>query len=156
MNDGINRLTELHDELFKNGEDLDIAGHDAYCASVKQIEDNLVNEFKTVIKNLPLCIHEISTNGLISKINPAGLKMLSADAEYDIIGNEYMTYVHNEDQVRISALLKNALKGKSSKFKFKSPNNKYFSSCFIPVMSGDAVEKIIGYTHDITEYYESR
>ena len=111
----LDRLIELNDELFSDGNEIDINGH-------------------------------------IVMMNPSGLDMLSLTNESEIIGKDYIDYIHDCDKVRIDQLLKNAIGGCSTTFTFKSPKGKYFSSCFVPLLKGEQVEKIIGYSHDITEY----
>jgi PAS domain-containing protein len=158
MNDRLNKLSKLHSELFDNQDDEIISGGiKAHCASIKQIESNLINEYKTIINSLPMCIHEISIDGRILKMNPAGLRMLNVIDESDVIGDRYMSYVHEDDKPRVYKLLISAISdGKPSCFEYKSPTNKYFSSCFVPIFKNNNVEKLVGYTHDTSKYYESR
>ena len=132
MKSGLNQISELLDVL-----------------------NNTVSD-STIVSSLPLCIHEISLDGKLCKMNPAGLKMLSVGSESNIIGDDYIKYVHTNDSIRILKLLEDATNGITSQFKFKSPNGKYFSSCFVPIISNNVVKKIVGYTYDITEYYGTR
>jgi PAS domain S-box-containing protein len=152
MTNGLKRLIELNDELFADGNAFHDAGEITYLSGVHEIKQQLINEFKTIVSVLPICIHEINTSGQITMMNPAGLEMLNLTDESQIIGKNYLRYVADCDRDRIDQLLENATQGASSTFTFKSPSGQYFTSCFIPVLKGSNVEKIIGYSNDITEF----
>lgn len=152
MSDRLDRLVELNEELFSDGNAFHDAGEITYMSGVKEIKKQLINEFKTIIETLPICIHEINTNGKMTMMNPAGLEMLNMTDESEVIGTDYLRYVNKCDRDRIDQLLENASQGVSSTFTFKSPSGQFFSSCFIPVLKGANVVKIIGYSHDITKY----
>jgi len=152
MNDALTRLTELNDELFANGDAFHKNGEIMYNSCIREIKNQLVNEFKTIVNSLPICIHELDKSGKIIMMNPAGLDMLQLSNENQVIGKQYLDYIHDTDKDRIYQLFENATRGVSSTFTFKSTDNKYFNSCFIPVLKGKSVEKIIGYSSDITKH----
>lgn len=110
-----------------------------------------IEESKIILQSLPLCIHEISLEGKLLRMNKAGIEMLGLMRETDIIGVDYMSYVSNQDKKRIEKLLKSSIEeGKTYKFTFIASNNKIFSSCFVPLRRNGKIRKIIGYTYDAT------
>lgn len=110
-----------------------------------------IEESKIILQSLPLCIHEISLEGKILRMNKAGLEMIDKKRETDVIGEDYMNYVSTQDKERIEKLLNSSIKeGKTHKFTFIASNDKIFSSCFVPLRRNGRICKIIGYTYDAT------
>ena len=70
--------------------------------------ERLIEESKIILQSLPLCIHEISLEGKLLRMNKAGVEMLGLMRETDIIGEDYVSYVSNQDKKRIEKLLKSS------------------------------------------------
>ena len=113
------------------------------------------DKFKHLIENAPVCIHEIDTKGKLMSMNQAGLDMMGAASEKEIIGLDYCSIPAKEDQIRIKSLFDKALDGNPSSFDFSVLIDKsllYFSSSFVPIKNSDGdVTKIMGVTQNITK-----
>ncbi len=111
--------------------------------------------FRTLVQHAPVCIHEIETDGTISSMNPAGLRMLGLTAQSEIRGKKYLSTVSAKDRDRISGLLDDAVQGNASEFEFVADDGRdqqYFTSCFVPIFdAGGNVDSVMGITQNITE-----
>ena len=108
-----------------------------------------IDNISSIIKTLPICIHEISTDGLVSSMNPAGLEMLGFSEELQVIGSKYMDFVCHKDSHKIQEYWDIALQGTSSKFNFTSTQGDKYSSCFAPIIKNGKVIQIVGFTNNI-------
>jgi PAS domain S-box-containing protein len=134
MNDNIKLLKELTEKLTVKDEAL--------------IKSEF--RFRALFNNLPICIHEIDKFGRITSMNPHGLGMIDANEE-DVIGINYLDFVHECDLERITELLEDAKNGQETEFIFTTINNDVYQSCFTPILIAGKTSKIIGYSNDITE-----
>lgn len=107
-------------------------------------------ENRLLINNAPYCIHQIDLGGELISMNPAGVLMMGASSEDEIVGMCYLDSVNDSDRQRISILLGSAFKGESSHFEFVSSNGRHFESSFIPIFSNEKVDRIMGLTKDVT------
>lgn len=149
MNKQLDRLYQLHNKIFNCKLEINEAP-----LTLKQVKSSVKSEYKRLVNALPICIHEISTTGRVTMINPAGIKMLGLKKESDVIGTEYLSYISDSDRLKVEKMLSRAIiKGEQSTFKFTTSHGKTYSSCFTPVLDCNGnVEKILGFTEDITEY----
>ena len=83
---------------------------------------------RLLVENAPYCIHQIDRQGRLISMNPAGLAMLDASEEKDIIGRAYLDMVSEADKDRIERLLRAALNGEASEFEFRANNDHDFVS----------------------------
>lgn len=116
---------------------------------------------KSLVRTAPVCIHEIDLNGRLLSMNQAGLTMLGAEQESDIVGAHFLHAVCATDRERITALFEDARAGKSSQFEFtttEATGSRSFWSSFVPISSefpthssGGHVQKLMGITEDVTQ-----
>ena len=107
---------------------------------------------RLLVENAPYCIHQIDLQGQLISMNPAGLAMLEASDEQDIVGIAYLDLASEADRQRIERLLSAALDGQASEFEFKASNDHDFESTFIPILGHDGdVVRLMGISQDITE-----
>lgn len=107
---------------------------------------------RLLVTNALSCIHQIDINGRLTSMNPAGLEMMGAAKESEIIGSAYLDIVADSDKNRIGRLIREALDGKQSQFEFISTNGNSFSSSFVPIFDDDnKVIQLMGLSEDITE-----
>ena len=109
---------------------------------------------RLLIENSPVSIHEIDLAGRLISMNRAGLLMLGAREECEVLGLFFLDTMSSEDRERVGELLVKALAGETSHFEFKSngPEGKIFKSCFVPIKDKNGgTEKLMGITEDITE-----
>jgi PAS domain S-box-containing protein len=109
-------------------------------------------ENRALVENAPYCIHQIDTQGRIISMNSAGIMMMGAACEHDVLGLRYLDAVAKEDQARVQEQLRAALNGHSSEFEFNADNGLAFASSFVPIFDDDGrVVRIMGITQDVTE-----
>jgi PAS domain S-box-containing protein len=111
--------------------------------------------YRTLVESTPLCIHEIDVQGRLLSMNPAGLAMMGAKDEQEIVSLFYLDVVAPADRERVEALLARAIAGEASTFEFSVQGGRAgcrVTSCFVPIKGDDgAVTKLMGITQDITE-----
>jgi PAS domain S-box-containing protein len=111
--------------------------------------------YKTLVQSAPFCIHEIDLKGRLLSMNPAGLSMMGAKDEQEIVSVLYPDMVASGDRKQVEALLARACAGEASTFEFSIHGGQagcHVASCFLPIKSdAGAVTKIMGIMQDITE-----
>ncbi|MEO2046283.1 MAG: histidine kinase dimerization/phospho-acceptor domain-containing protein [Pirellulales bacterium] len=106
---------------------------------------------RLLVENATYCIHQIDMRGRLMSMNPAGLAILNASDEQDIIGIAFRNLVSETDKDRIERLLSAAFNGEASEFEFRASNDYDFASSFIPIQNHDRnVVRVMGLSHDIT------
>ena len=111
--------------------------------------------YKTLVQSAPFCIHEIDLQGRLLSMNPAGLGMMGARDEQEIVSVLYLDVVAPADRTRVEALLARACAGEASTFEFSIDSGQAdccVTSCFLPIKNDDGVvTRLMGITQDITE-----
>jgi diguanylate cyclase (GGDEF)-like protein/PAS domain S-box-containing protein len=108
---------------------------------------------RTVVENVPICIHEIDLDGKLTTMNPAGLGMMGLCHENQIRGVAYLDAVADRDRDRVAEMLDHARDGTASEFEFMSAtmDDCIFASSLIPLRNAEGtVTRLIGVTQDIT------
>jgi len=112
------------------------------------------SRYRTLLANVPMCIHEIDLEGRLISMNKAGLEMLHLDNEKDIIGQRLLKSVSNKDRARVKELLHLANTGSQSQFEFTGSgalDGRIMLAGFVPIRDGDGqVSFILGVSQDIT------
>jgi len=112
------------------------------------------NNYRLLLENSPVSIHEIDMDGRIIYMSRAGILMHGLKEGDNLQGSLYLDGVSAADRERIGDLLAKACAGEISHFEFKAsgPGESIFKSCFIPIKNKNgSVEKLMGITEDITE-----
>ena len=112
------------------------------------------NNYRLLLENSPVSIHEIDMDGRIISMSRAGILMHGLKEEGDVQGSLYLDGVSAADRERIGGLLTRACAGEISHFEFKAngPREPIFKSCFVPIKNKNGnVEKLMGITENITE-----
>ena len=111
--------------------------------------------YRTLVENLPICIHELDLEGRFISMNRYGLGMIQKNSLDEIIGAPYLDFVVSEDREQIEKLFGQAIKGQTILFEFRvevKNQIRFFSSSFVPLSSTDGkIHKIIGVSEDITD-----
>lgn len=111
--------------------------------------------YRRLVEGLPICIHEIDTEGYVVAINRAGLGIIHAARASEVCGRKYLDIVAPGDRERIGMLFDRALAGEPSEFEVTpevAGETRIFSSSFIPLMDDDGkVYRIMGHTIDLTQ-----
>lgn len=113
------------------------------------------SRYRTLLANVPMCIHELDLEGNLISMNKAGLEMVHLDNEKDIIGQQMLKSVSNVDKERVNELLHLANTGTHSQFEFTgigALDKRIMLAGFVPIRDDDGqVSLILGVTQDITE-----
>ncbi len=121
---------------------------------VKELQES-ERRYRTLVECSPFCIHEIDLQGRLLSMNPAGLAMMGAKDEQEIVSLLYPDVVAPVDRKRVEALLDRACAGEASVFEFSVHGGRAdcrVASCFVPIKGVDgAVTKLMGITQDITD-----
>lgn len=136
-----NRTSELEEALQEN---------EKINRALRESENN----YRLLIDNAPISIHEIDLAGKITSMNDAGLEMYRERDGSKIIGGQFLDFVSHGDRKRVNKLLSKAFAGETNDFECESVKslNKMFKSCFVPIRDERSViTKIMGISEDITE-----
>ena len=123
-----------------------------HTSNIRESEER----YRLLIKNAPICVHEIDMSGRFTSMNDAGLAMMGVEHESEVCGLSYVDAACEEDKPRISELIEKAYLGEASFFQFMSvPDNEgnqlFFDSNFIPIKDENGeVVKLMGVTQDFT------
>ena len=110
---------------------------------------------RALIEQMPICIHEVSLDGTVLSMNPAGLTMLGLEHEEHVVGSPMLAAVAEEDRDRVSELLDRARAGEAVEFQFLAQRpdgeTRVFASSIAPLRDEQCeVVKLMGYTRDLT------
>lgn len=112
------------------------------------------NNYRLLVENSPVSIHEIGLDGKIISMSRAGLLMHGVEEESQIQGTLYLDGVSESNRERINELLTKAYTGQTYHFEYIASGSprRIFKSCFVPIKNKNGnVEKLMGITEDITE-----
>ncbi|MEH6404592.1 MAG: response regulator [Sneathiella sp.] len=123
--------------------------------SLEQKISKSEEKYRAIFDNSRFCIHEINMEGKLVSMNTAGLQMINAASEAEILETDYLSLLAAEDRERVSQLMQNAFTGEGSNFDFSAENDgetHHFSSSFSPIKDDvGTVVKLMGITQDITQ-----
>ena len=114
------------------------------------------NRFRTILEAEPECIKLLGAGGELLMMNPAGLAMIEADNEEQVIGQSMVEILLPEHRYAFSKLTKNVFKGKSGMLAFEiqglKGNRRWLETHAVPLKNeqGDIIS-LLGVTRDITQ-----
>ena len=121
----------------------------SYLDQIRKLTDSFLmidTNLKEVLDHLPICIHEISMDGIITTMNQNGIDMLIGLKEEDIIGAKYMDFISDDDKKIVKEHWDKAKKGELNKFTFRGKKGRKFLSCFSPVIEEDKITRVAGFS----------
>ncbi|NDB30398.1 PAS domain S-box protein [archaeon] len=121
----------------------------SYLDQIRKLTDSFLmidTNLKEVLDHLPICIHEISMDGIITSMNQNGIDMLIGLKEEDIIGAKYMDFISDDDKKIVKEHWDKAKKGELNKFTFRGKKGRKFLSCFSPVIEEDKITRVAGFS----------
>ena len=114
------------------------------------------NRFRTILEAEPECIKLLGPGGEILMMNPAGLAMIEADTEKQILAKSVLGIILPEHRHAFSKLTKNVFNGESGKLVFEikglKGTRRWLETHAVPMRNeqGDIIS-LLGVTRDITE-----
>ena len=121
----------------------------SYLEQIRKLTDSFLmidTNLKEVLDQLPICIHEISMDGIITSMNQNGIDMLIGLKEEDIIGTKYIDFISDDDKKIVKEHWDKAKKGELNKFTFRGKKGRKFLSCFSPVIEEDKITRVAGFS----------
>ena len=122
-----------------------------------QAQESLRNSelrYRNLLENLPVCVTELSLSGEIISMNQTALDLFGLDDQAQIAGSHILKIVEESDRDRISAHLRDVVKGDACTFEFRGEGlaaGREFSTKLSPVYGQDgAISSILGVAEDIT------
>ncbi|MCQ8128569.1 PAS domain S-box protein [Methylomonas rivi] len=89
----------------------------------KRIEARLVESelhLRTIIENEPECIKIVDAEGKVLQMNPAGLVMLEADSEEQVVGNPVLGVIAPQHQKAYADLHRRILSGENMRLEYEA------------------------------------
>ena len=120
----------------------------SYLEQIRKLTDSFLmidTNLKEVLDQLPICIHEISMDGIITSMNQNGIDMLIGLKEEDIIGTKYIDFISDDDKKIVKEHWDKAKKGELNKFTFRGKKGRKFLSCFSPVIEEDKITRVLDF-----------
>ena len=150
-------------------------------ANVKKINDNMLlaivrditerkiaerkiieneNKLQTIIRTEPECIKLLNQKGELLSMNPAGLAMIEADNEQQVVGRKIDEVVNPEYKKAFNELNQNVFKGNSGKLEFEitglKGTHRWLETHAVPMKDADGnIISLLGVTRDITDKKEA-
>ncbi|WP_276503192.1 PAS domain S-box protein [Terrimonas pollutisoli] len=151
--------TKLKPTLDHNGKLLRIDGVTADITSRKQTEERLrQNEerLRAILNNEPECVKVVDISGLLQEMNPAGLKMIDAETEDQVRGNEVIGLIHPDDKEVYLQLHRRVCEGETGTANFRVISLKkkemWMETHSVPLRNPDGkIYAVLSVTRDITE-----
>ena len=114
------------------------------------------NRFRTILEAEPECVKLLDSSGKVVMINSAGLAMIEADNESQILGTNVLDIVLPEHRVAFSNLTKRVFKGDSGKLVFEikgfKGTRRWMETHAVPLKNDQgAIVSLLGITRDITQ-----
>lgn len=144
---------------FVNGNCIRIYGSFQDITERKKAEIKLIeNEdyLRTILDNEPECVKVINSKGELLSMNPAGLAMIEADNEQQVVGQRMTDLVNKEYQIGFNQLSAAVFKGNPGTFEFEITGLKgcqrWLETHAVPLKdSTGKIVNLLGVTRDITE-----
>lgn len=147
----------IGEPIYQDNTMISVAGTFEDTTARKNYEDAMLaseEKYRTLVESSPYSIYQLNSAGKIISMNQAGLHMFDAVKESDVLGNNFLDFVHPSERGKVQSDIDNALAGAHMAFEFHSTNGLDFSSTLVPIYSKDGnteVERLLGITLDITE-----
>ena len=123
-------------------------------AELKLIENE--NYLRTILDNEPECVKVLNSEGELVSMNPAGLTMIEADNEQQVVGQRMTNLVNKEYQIGFSQLSASVFKGNPGTFEFEitglKGSQRWLETHAVPLKDTTGkIVNLLGVTRDITE-----
>ena len=125
-----------------------------YLAWKRQAESE--QQLKTIVDTEPECVKILDKDGRLLQINRAGLNLIEAETEEQVLGAQIVTLVAPNDRADFNALNDRVLRGKPGALEFEivglKGGHRWLDTRAVPWYSSNGkVIGLLGVTRDITE-----
>ncbi|CAG0982851.1 two-component system, NarL family, sensor histidine kinase EvgS [Phycisphaerales bacterium] len=118
------------------------SGHEAYL--------------RAVFKTTPDCVKVVAPDGIVRLINPAGLMLLEADADQDVVGRSIFEFIAPEHRAAYGQLHEHVCRGGKALLEFEylglRGTRRFVRTNATPLVNSDGTVCHLAVTHDITEH----
>ncbi|CAN5589239.1 hypothetical protein BH11BAC3_BH11BAC3_07190 [soil metagenome] len=114
------------------------------------------NRFRTILEAEPECIKLLGPGGELLMMNPAGLGMIEANSEEQVLGKSMLEIILPEHRLAFKKLTKNVFTGESGKLVFEieglKGHHRWLETHAVPMKNEQGeIISLLGVTRDITE-----
>lgn len=111
---------------------------------------------RAIIDHEPECVKLVSPAGRVMEMNPAGLRMLEAADEGEVVGRPLLDLVHPDDREAVGRFHRSVARGGAGRLQFRivglRGTERWMESHSTPMRdSGGAVTGVLSVTRDISE-----
>jgi len=122
---------------------------------------NSENKLRTILEAEPECVKLMDEQGKILMMNPAGIEMIEADDETQILNQPVQQIILPEHRSAFLNLIKRVFKGESGKLTFEikglKGTHRWLETHAVPMKNEKGeITSLLGVTRDITEQKESQ
>ncbi len=143
---------------FVNGNCIRIYGSFQDIDERKKAESKLIeneNYLRTILDTVPECVKVLNSKGELLYMNPAGLAIIEADNEQQVLGTPMMDLVNKKYQIGFNRLSIEVFKGNSGTFEFEitglKGRQRWLETHAVPLKDTTGkIVNLLGATRDIT------
>ncbi len=115
------------------------------------------NYLRTILDTEPECVKVLNNKGELLSMNPAGLAMIEADNEQQVLGHHMTELVNEKYRMGFNRLSKEVFNGNSGTFEFEvtglKGGHRWLETHAVPLKDADGkIINLLGVTRDITEH----
>lgn len=146
-------------ELDANGNVKEVICTFSDITELKKAEQQLIeseNRLRTIVQTEPECVKILNLKGELLSMNPAGLAMIEADHEEQVLGHQLLELINPDYRSAFRMLSNKVLKGGSGKLEFTitglKGSHRWLETHVVPLRDSEGkIISVLGVTRDITE-----
>lgn len=126
----------------------------------KRLEEELAERealLRAIIETEPECVKVLALDGTVRTMNAAGLAMIEAARQADVVGKDICHLVVGESQSILRDLIRKAAEGEAGRLEFQLVGllgtPRWVDTHVVPLRAADgSITAVLGVTRDITEW----
>ena len=145
----------LHEGCGENGTAIGIYVDQSELKRAEAARRESERWLRTIIDSEPECIKTVSHDGLLMSINPAGLKMIGAASEQDVLGTSILPLIHPLDRPIYKQFHRKVCAGETGVFDFRCIDmhgkERYLEAHSVPLRNDQGIIiGVLSITRDVT------